>query len=65
MPRTKLTLEDIDHILKLATIGMITQTRIAENFGISKSYVSRLVTGDYKRLNKLLDKTDAVPVPKP
>jgi len=49
MPKTKLTLEDIQHLIKVAATGLRTQEQIAEDFGVSKSYVSRLVNGRYRR----------------
>lgn len=49
MPKTKLDIEDIEHLLKVAKTGLLTQQQIAENWGISKGYVSRLITGRYRR----------------
>ena len=49
MPKTKLTIEDIEHLLKVAKTGLLTQQQIAEDWGVSKGYVSRLVNGVYKR----------------
>ncbi len=49
MPKTKLTIEDIEHLLKVAKTGLLTQQQIAEDWGVSKGYVSRLVNGVYVR----------------
>lgn len=49
MPKTKLSPEDIEHLLKVARTGLLTQQQIAEDWGISKSYVSRLISGQYRR----------------
>ena len=47
MPKKKLDKSDIEHLLKVAATGLLTQQQIAEDWGISKGYVSRLVTGKY------------------
>ena len=49
MPKTKLSLDEVEHLLKVAATGLLTQQQIAEDWGVSKSYVSRLVTGQYRR----------------
>lgn len=49
MPRTKLTIDEIAHLLRVAASGLLTQTQIAEDWGVSKGYVSRLVSGKYVR----------------
>lgn len=53
MPKTKLTIEDIEHLLKVAKTGLLTQQQIAEDWGVSKGYVSRLVNGVYVRRKPL------------
>lgn len=52
MPKTKLTIEDIEHLLKVAKTGLLTQQQIAEDWGVSKGYVSRLVNGVYTRKSR-------------
>ena len=49
MPKIKLKIEEIQHLMKVAATGLLTQRQIADNWGISKGYVSRLVNGKYRR----------------
>lgn len=49
MPRVKLTKEEIEHLLKVAATGLLTQQQIADDWGVSKGYVSRLVNGKFRR----------------
>jgi predicted XRE-type DNA-binding protein len=49
MPKTKLTMDEMEHLLKVAKTGLLTQQQIAEDWGVSKGYVSRLVRGKYER----------------
>ena len=49
MPRTKLKMDEIEHLLRVAATGLLTQTQIAEDWGVSKGYVSRLVSRKYVR----------------
>jgi len=52
MPKVKLTEESIKHLLKVAATGLLTQQQIAEDWEISEGYVSRLVSGKYRRVFK-------------
>ncbi len=49
MPKTKLNIDEIEHLLRVAATGLLTQTQIAEDWGVSKGYVSRLVSRKYVR----------------
>ncbi len=49
MPKTKLTLEEIEHLLKVAATGLLTQRQIADDWGVTKGYVSRLVSRKFRR----------------
>ena len=52
MPKTKLTIDEIAHLLRVAASGILTQVQIAEDWGVSRGYVSRLVSGKYVRREK-------------
>lgn len=52
MPKVKLSIDSVNHLLKVAATGLLTQTQIAEDWGVSKGYVSRLVRGRYRRVVK-------------
>ena len=52
MPKVKLSIDSVNHLLKVAATGLLTQTQIAEDWGVSKGYVSRLVRGRYQRVVK-------------
>lgn len=53
MPKTKLKIEEIHHLLRVAATGLLTQMQIADDWGVSKGYVSRLVSGKYRRKLRL------------
>lgn len=49
MPKVKLSQESVEHLLKVAKTGLLTQKQIAEDWEVSRGYVSRLVRGKYVR----------------
>ena len=49
MPKIKLTIDEINHLLRVAASGILNQVQIAEDWGVSRGYVSRLVSGKYVR----------------
>lgn len=53
MPKVKLKLEEIEHLLRVAKTGILTQQQIADDWGVSKGYVSRLVNGKFRRKVKV------------
>ena len=53
MPKVKLSQESVKHLLKVAKTGLLTQKQIAEDWEVSRGYVSRLVRGKYVRKERV------------